>query len=150
VGTVLVASALGGSGATTANAQRTDPVVEIMNQPKYRNSRWGLLVSDLSTGTTLRSLNPGQYFVPGSNAKVFSISTAWDVLGPDHRFITPVFRQGSVSGSTLTGHLVLVAQGDLTMGGRTNPDGTVDFTNFDHNDANALPGFGELITRARQ
>ena len=26
------------------------------------------------------------------------------------------------------------------MGGRTKPDGTVDFTNLDHNDANPLPG----------
>lgn len=26
------------------------------------------------------------------------------------------------------------------MGGRTKPDGTVDFTNFDHNDANPLQG----------
>src|SRR5262245_12432699 len=144
VGTVLAASVLSVIGAATANAHKPDPVAEIMNQPKYQHSRWGLLVSDLSTGKTLRSVNPGQYFVPGSNAKVFSISTAWDVLTSDHRFTTPVFRQGTMSGSTLTGNLVLVAQGDLTMGGRTKPDGTVDFTNFDHNDANALPGFGEL------
>ena len=26
------------------------------------------------------------------------------------------------------------------MGGRTKPDGTVDFTNLDHNDANGIPG----------
>ena len=35
---------------------------------------------------------------------------------------------------------MLVGQGDLTMGGRTKPDGTVDFTNLDHNDANGIPG----------
>ena len=40
----------------------------------------------------------------------------------------------------LQGDLVLVGKGDLTMGGRTKPDGTVDFTNLDHNDANPLPG----------
>jgi D-alanyl-D-alanine carboxypeptidase/D-alanyl-D-alanine-endopeptidase (penicillin-binding protein 4) len=131
-------------GPALAEARNRDPVADIMNQAKYQHSRWGLLVTDLSTGKTLRSLNPDQYFVPGSNAKLFSLSTAWDVLGPDHRFTTPVFRQGTMGGSTLDGNLVLVAQGDLTMGGRTKPDGTVDFTNFDHNDANALPGFGEL------
>ena len=26
------------------------------------------------------------------------------------------------------------------MGGRTKPDGTVDFANLDHNDANPIPG----------
>ena len=28
----------------------------------------------------------------------------------------------------------------MTMDGRTKPDGTVDFANLDHNDANLLPG----------
>lgn len=141
---MVVAGLFAGIGTATADAHKPDPVAEIMNQAKYQHSHWGLLVSDLASGKALRSLNPHQYFVPGSNTKLFSLSTAWDVLGPDHRFTTPLFRQGTMRGSTLAGNLVLVAQGDLTMGGRTKPDGTVDFTNFDHNDANALPGFGEL------
>ena len=40
----------------------------------------------------------------------------------------------------MQGDLVLVGKGDITMGGRTKPDGTVDFTDLDHNDANPLPG----------
>ncbi len=58
--------------------------------------------------------------------------------------MTPVKRNGRVVRGRLRGNLVLVASGDLTMGGRTKPDGSVDFTNFDHNDANALPGFATL------
>ena len=38
----------------------------------------------------------------------------------------------------LHGNLVLVASGDLTMGGRTNPDGTIAFSGFDHNEADSL------------
>ena len=45
-----------------------------------------------------------------------------------------------VAGGTLNGNLILVGKGDITMGGRTKPDGTVDFTNLDHNDANCIPG----------
>lgn len=86
-------------------------------------------------------MDPAQrFFNPGSTAKIFSVSGALDTLGFDHRFTTPVFALGQKNGGTLAGNLVLVAQGDLTMGGRTKPDGTVDFTNLDHTDANSIPG----------
>ena len=38
----------------------------------------------------------------------------------------------------LRGDLILVASGDLTMGGRTNPDGSIALGNLDHNEANSL------------
>jgi D-alanyl-D-alanine carboxypeptidase/D-alanyl-D-alanine-endopeptidase (penicillin-binding protein 4) len=30
--------------------------------------------------------------------------------------------------------------GDLSLGRRTKPDGTIDYTNFDHTDANVITG----------
>ena len=68
------------------------------------------------------------------------MGAGWQQFGPDSRVVTPVKRTGTVSGGTLDGNLILVGQGDMTMDGRTKPDGTVDFTNLDHNDANLLPG----------
>lgn len=41
---------------------------------------------------------------------------------------------------TLRRDLVLVASGDLTMGGRTAPDGSVSYTSVDHTYANDVPG----------
>jgi D-alanyl-D-alanine carboxypeptidase len=56
---------------------------------------------------------------------------------PTHGFNTVVYLQGAVSDTgTLQGDLILVASGDLTMGGRTRPDGSIAFTDFDHNEAN--------------
>ncbi|WP_234434915.1 MULTISPECIES: D-alanyl-D-alanine carboxypeptidase [Streptomyces] len=78
--------------------------------------------------------------MPGSTVKLITISGAWHALGPDHRFTTPVNAVGVRNGSTLTGNLALVAQGDLTMGGRTKPDGSVDFTPIDHTYADDVPG----------
>lgn len=52
----------------------------------------------------------------------------------------PLYAVGERSGATLTGDLDLVAQGDLTMGGRTRPDGTVAYTDLDHTYANDFPG----------
>ena len=114
-------------------------IKDVMESPQYANSRWGLMTYDFKTGRPDMLLNERQFFIPASTTKLFSMSAAWNTFGPDHRFTTPVYRQGSVARNP-TGNLVLVASGDLTMGGRTKPDGTVDFTNLDHADANAIPG----------
>ncbi|MCX5380497.1 D-alanyl-D-alanine carboxypeptidase/D-alanyl-D-alanine-endopeptidase [Streptomyces sp. NBC_00091] len=118
-----------------------DPRIgEIMRKPEYRHAQWGLLQTEPANGRVLHSLFPGQFFIPGSTAKLFPVSGTWQTLGADHRFVTPVHAVGQRSGSTLTGDLALVAQGDLTLGGRTRPDGTVAYTDLDHTYANDFPG----------
>ena len=116
-------------------------IKDVMEAPQYANSRWGLMSYDFKTSKAEFQMNDRQFFVPASTTKLFTMSAAWNTFGPDHRFTTPVYRQGAVAGGNLAGNLVLVASGDLTMGGRTKADGqTVDFTNLDHADANAIPG----------
>ncbi|MFD7084524.1 D-alanyl-D-alanine carboxypeptidase/D-alanyl-D-alanine-endopeptidase [Streptomyces sp. NPDC059918] len=121
-----------------------DPrITEIMGKPEYRHAQWGLLQTEPADGRVLHSLFPGQFFIPGSTAKLFPVSGTWRTLGTDHRFVTPVYAVGQrtgATGSTLTGDLDLVAQGDLTLGGRTRPDGTVAYTDLDHTYANDFPG----------
>lgn len=117
-----------------------DAALDVMNQPQFANGRWAISVKDIDTGETLIDLDGDRLAEPGSFVKTYSAGAAWLKWGPDHTLVTPVKQSGSVVGGTLTGDLVLVAQGDVTMGGRTKPDGTVDFTDFDHNDANPLPG----------
>src|SRR3712207_1315839 len=87
-----------------------------------------------------RRAAPIRLYIPGSSTKLFSVSAALDDLGFDHRFKTPIYAQGSVKDGTLSGNLVLVASGDLTMGGRTAPNGTVSYTPIDHTYANDVPG----------
>ena len=75
----------------------------------------------------------------GSTRKLFSVGLALRQLGADHRIDTPVYRLGEVAADgTLTGALALVGAGDLAFGGRRIDADTVDFTTFDHNDANGL------------
>src|ERR687890_2714064 len=116
-------------------------ITKIMNSSLYRYGEWGYLEVDPSDGHTVRSLGPAdRLYIPGSSTKLFSVSATLDDLGFDHRFETPVYAQGEVNDDTLSGDLVLVAAGDLTMGGRTTNDGSVAFTDVDHTYANDVPG----------
>lgn len=138
---VLADTPAAGAPTATAHAGDLSPAIEaIMHKPGYEHAQWGLLEVDPTTGKAIHSQFANQGFVPGSDTKLVTISSAWHTLGPDHRFTTPVYAVGTHNGSTLAGNLVLVAQGDLTMGGRTKPDGSVDYTDIDHTDANDLPG----------
>lgn len=117
-----------------------DAALEVMNQPQFSHGRWVISVEDLDTGETIIDLDGDKLAEPGSFVKTYSAGAAWVKWGPEHTITTPVKQSGAVSGGTLSGDLILVGQGDLTMGGRTKADGTVDYTNLDHNDANPLPG----------
>lgn len=107
-------------------------IEKVINGPDYKRAFWGVLVVDLDSGKTIYEQNADKLLAPASVTKLYSVATALDVLGADHRFETPVHRQGEVKGGTLTGDLILRASGDLSMGGRTDPDGHIAFTNADH------------------
>ena len=110
-----------------------------MDKPRYADATWSLLVTDIETGESFYELNADQMSLTGSTRKLFSVGAALDELGADHRQVTPVHRQGTVAADgTLDGNLILVGGGDLEFGGRRIDADTVEFTNFDHNDANGL------------
>jgi len=118
-----------------------DEILAIMNQPRYDGAVWSLRVIDLDTGELIYNLDPNLVLLTGSLRKAFSSGLSLNELGADHRFKTPVYRQEIVNGEgVLQGNLVLVADGDLTFGGRVTSQDTIQFTNFDHVDANALGG----------
>lgn len=111
----------------------------VMAKPRYEKATWSLLVGDVDSGETFFPLNEERLSFSGSTRKLFSVGLAMLSLGGDHRFLTTVHRQGQIKGDgVLDGDLVLVASGDLTFGGRRIDDDTIEFTDFDHNDANNL------------
>jgi serine-type D-Ala-D-Ala carboxypeptidase/endopeptidase (penicillin-binding protein 4) len=130
-----------GGDSNGAREELGSDVAETMNSSFYKYGEWGYLEVDPSDGTTVHVLGPpDRLYIPGSSTKLFSVSATLDDLGFDHRFETPVYAQGEVKNATLSGNLVLVASGDLTMGGRTTKDGSVDYTDVDHTYANDVPG----------
>jgi len=119
-------------------------ISEIFSKSLYKDALWGLRVVDTESGKVLIDLETTHPFYIGSVRKVFSVGLLLNEIGAAHTYDTPVYRQGTVDGNgVLNGSLVVVASGDLTMGGRTKADGTLDVTGMDHNEANSL-GAAEL------
>lgn len=139
----LCAVAVLGAGCTTApsapapSAFETD-LAKITAQPAYAHASWGLIIADPATGKTLYAKNAEQMFVPASSTKLFSSTAVLEALGPGYRFKTPVYAVGADGSGNSGVNLVLVATGDPEMGGRTLPDGTVEFMNVDHSETGAL------------
>src|SRR5262245_17965778 len=104
----------------------------VINGPDYTQARWGILVVDLKTGKPLYEHNADRLFMPASVTKLYSCAAALTALGADHRFETPVYSRGTVTGGQLKGDLILVAQGDLTLGGRAMSNGKLAFRDHDH------------------
>ncbi|WP_328379502.1 D-alanyl-D-alanine carboxypeptidase/D-alanyl-D-alanine-endopeptidase [Streptomyces sp. NBC_00440] len=134
-------SAPGSSSAAGVSAE----LQKLMRGAPWSSGQWGLQVTDLKSGKVVQSKNATSKFVTGSTAKTFAVGAALDTLGSSHRFRTPLVRSGSVShDGRLSGNLIMVGSGDLTLGGRTNALGKVDIPDFDHTDANAVPGMATL------
>jgi PBP4 family serine-type D-alanyl-D-alanine carboxypeptidase len=139
-------SVSGASGESAAQGQPslTSAMAAIENQARYSRSTWGYQVLDQRSGQVLASQNPQSMFDPGSTMKIYSAATAVRLYGPAYRFTTPAYREGTVSGSTLVGNLVLVGSGDLSLGLRDERNGTLyeeNLPNLDQSYANiGLPG----------
>jgi serine-type D-Ala-D-Ala carboxypeptidase/endopeptidase (penicillin-binding protein 4) len=133
---------LAGTGAAHAaprDEQRptNDPALasriqRIIDRPEFAGSSWGMRFHLLDSDEPVYSMNPAQRFVAASAVKVFIAGSAFSALGPDHRFRTRVYRTGPVVRGVLRGHLVLVAGGDLLLGPRIQPDGTLALPHPDH------------------
>jgi D-alanyl-D-alanine carboxypeptidase/D-alanyl-D-alanine-endopeptidase (penicillin-binding protein 4) len=91
------------------------------------------------------SHNPEKLFSAASTTKLVTEGTALELLGPDYRFHTRVYRTGPLNNGTVEGDLVLVASGDPNLSGRIQPNDQLAFENVDHSydaspDTRAVPG----------
>jgi D-alanyl-D-alanine carboxypeptidase/D-alanyl-D-alanine-endopeptidase (penicillin-binding protein 4) len=117
----------------------------IMSRPEYKHARFGVEFYSLDEGKVIYAWNPDELFVPGSTTKILTVGTALELLGPDFRFHTKIYRTGPVVDGTVHGDLVLVASGDPDLSNRIQADGTMSFENEDHSydgfaAAKAVPG----------
>ena len=113
-----------------------DGARKIMEKPSYAPARWLFYVADRDSGEVLLSQRPDEMVFTGSTAKLFTIGTVYDTIGPDTRLTTPVYATAPTVDSLLRGNVILVGSGDLALGGRGAMRGRVDHaftaTSIDH------------------
>ena len=135
---------------------------EITSRNVYLHANWGLAIADLASGKTLYERNAEKLFAPASTTKLFSTAAALAAFGPDHRFVTPIFRTGTLeTDGTLKGDLILRASGDPSLSGRLDAQGHLAWTNHDHTyagfetdasltDTDVLSGLKDLAAQVYQ
>lgn len=122
---------------STSDKARADPslsarIRDLIDSSAFAGARWGMRFHVHGTAEPVCSLNPAEQFLPASAVKVLIAGSAYSALGPGHRFRTRVHRTGSVRHGVLAGDLVLEASGDLVLGPRLRPHGTVAVPYPDH------------------
>ena len=108
-----------------ARAMLRESIDSAVNAPKFDNAFWGILIVDPASGDTLYSRNAGKLFMPASNLKIITGSTALAQLGPDYQYRTTFAARGAVRDSTLRGDLLVFGRGDPTISDHMRKDAMI-------------------------
>jgi D-alanyl-D-alanine carboxypeptidase/D-alanyl-D-alanine-endopeptidase (penicillin-binding protein 4) len=91
---------------------------DLFNDPTFSNAQWGVVIQSLETGEYFFKRNENKLLVPASDLKLFTTAAGLYLLGPEYRFSTNVYLNGTIDGSILDGDLVIEGRGDPTISGR--------------------------------
>lgn len=98
----------------------------ILLRPQLQRAQIGVKVVSLDSGKVVFEENAEKYFMPASNMKNFTVSTALEKLTPDFRFVTSVYAASMPDASTGT------IRGDLIIYGRGDPSISTAFNDKDY------------------
>jgi len=94
----------------------------VLNAPGFQQGFWGVYVYSLDRRRVLFDHNGEKWFTPASNAKLFTLAAALQLLGPDFRFHTAVQSTAAPDASgVIHGDLALIGVGDPSFSGRPYP-----------------------------
>lgn len=87
----------------------------LLDQPRWRNATFGVLVVDAEQGDTLFARNADRAMAPASNLKVLTTAAALHYLGPDFRWRTWVTTEAPIVDGVVRGDVVLYGTGDPAL-----------------------------------
>ncbi|HEX8248470.1 MAG TPA: D-alanyl-D-alanine carboxypeptidase/D-alanyl-D-alanine-endopeptidase [Pyrinomonadaceae bacterium] len=88
----------------------------ILLRPQLQRGQIGIKIISLDTNKVVFEENAEKYFMPASNMKNFTVSTALEKLTPDFRFVTSVYAPAMPDASgTIRGDLIIYGRGDPSI-----------------------------------
>lgn len=96
-------------------------VDQILRDPRLGDSKTGVVIMDVETGSILASRRADDAMIPASNMKVLTSGAAVAVLGPRFQFSTDLlvdsgFAGAAPDGKAIRGRVVLRGSGDPSLG----------------------------------
>lgn len=87
-------------------------VKKILSSSCLRKNNFGVKIYSLDRGESLFELRGEKLFVPASNLKVLTTAVALETLGPNYRFPTRLYTDGTLKDEVLNGNLYIKGYGD--------------------------------------
>ena len=107
--------------------------LEKASGPGFKNALWGLSVRDAATGKELVSCDNTRNLIPASILKLFVTGAALDMVGPETKFKTRVYLDGTITKGVLKGGVYIRGGGDPSFGSgliKGAPDAETEFGNW--------------------
>jgi D-alanyl-D-alanine carboxypeptidase/D-alanyl-D-alanine-endopeptidase (penicillin-binding protein 4) len=95
---------------------------------QLRHASSSLLVVNARTGTIVFERNSQLGLAPASTQKIITAATAFELLGKDFRYITPIGFNGQLKNGTIHGDLIIEGSGDPTLGSKRYAGSSMDCT----------------------
>jgi serine-type D-Ala-D-Ala carboxypeptidase/endopeptidase (penicillin-binding protein 4) len=112
------AAAAAASQAHSAAAALAQELGRLFDAPAFDRMQWAVVVQSLQTGETLYSRSATKLMMPASNMKIVTLAVAADRLGWDFTYETRLVSSAPVANGVIEGDLVVVGNGDPTIGSR--------------------------------
>jgi len=103
------------------NVSASDALQRFLASPSIDSASTAILITDLSTGETIESLNPEKPLIPASIMKAVTIASLIRKSGIDYTYKTKVYISGKISDGILNGNLIIEGSGDPSLNAPCEP-----------------------------
>lgn len=101
---------------TISPSSSLDNIVRVwLRIPALEHSNVGLEIMELPSGRVLYSFNGNRRYTPASTVKAITAACAYDLLGGGYTYKDSIIAEGTITGSTLNGNLVIVPSQNPTF-----------------------------------
>jgi D-alanyl-D-alanine carboxypeptidase/D-alanyl-D-alanine-endopeptidase (penicillin-binding protein 4) len=92
-------------------------IKELQQTDALKHAQWSIYAEYVNSGETIVSYHSEESLAPASGLKLFTTSTALNLLGEDYRFKTKLYYDGFITDDgILKGNIYIVGGGDPTLG----------------------------------